>query len=186
MKGRILKITVAMALLAAPVRAEAQKVSVGTNLLDYADLATLNLETSFALARHWSLSVDAKYNPFTFHKDGGQMQRRQQSYSVGCRWWAWYVWSGWWTASALKYQEYSWGGIGRTVAEEGDRLGASFYAGYSYMLGPHLNLDMSLGFFTGLKWYSVYSCPTCGVLLDKGMKFFILPDNIRLALDVIF
>ena len=74
----------------------AQKFSVSTDVLDYACLGTLNADFSYAFSRHWSLVAGARYNPFTFGKDGSQsqFQLRQQSYALGARFWPWHIWSG--------------------------------------------------------------------------------------------
>ena len=41
----------------------AQKISVSTDLLGYANLGTLNLDASYALSRRWSLVAGVIYNP---------------------------------------------------------------------------------------------------------------------------
>lgn len=183
-RNRMTALLVLMLLVCMPMRA--QKFSLGTNFIEWANLATLNLETSFALGRHWSLCADIKYNPFEYSRGENEFRSKQRSLSLGGRWWGWHVWSGWWTAAALRYQEYNVGGFSSAQTEEGDRLGASLSAGYTYMLSPHLNLDFSLGLFTGQKWYTAYSCPTCGDVVGAGKSFFILPDKIAIALSYVF
>ena len=173
-------------LVSIPVRA--QKLSVSTNLLDYACLATLNAEFSYAFSRHWSLVADARYNPFTFREDepARQFQLRQQSYAAGVRLWPWHIWSGWWFASKVRWQEYNQGGIVSRQTKEGDRIGGGLYAGYSHMLTPHLNLEFGLGVWSGADFYKVYSCQTCGLTVDQGNKFFVLPDDIMISLAYVF
>lgn len=166
----------------------AQNVSVSTNLLDYASLATLNVEASYAVAQHWSLVAGARYNPFTFHKGDSerQFQNRQQSYAVGMRVWPWHTWSGWWFAGKLRYQEYNRGGIVSPKTEEGDRFGAGVYAGYTHMLSPHFNLEFGMGLWSGLAVYRQYSCPVCGLTLASGSKVFLLPDDMIISLAYVF
>ena len=126
--------------------AGAQKVSLSTNVLGYVNMLTLNLEGSVAVAQHWSLAASARYNPFHFKKsDGAPISSRQQAYSLGMRYWPWYVYSGWWIGGKVQYQEYNWGGLTSEKTEEGDRFGAGVSAGYTYMLAPHVNLDFGLG-----------------------------------------
>ena len=88
-------------------QAAAQTFSVSTDLLGYARLGTMSGDASYAVARRWSLVAGARYNPFTFRKGDPerQFQNRQQSYSVGMRVWPWHIWSGWWFAGKLRYQE---------------------------------------------------------------------------------
>lgn len=166
----------------------AQNVSVSTNLLDYASLATLNVEASYAVAQHWSLVAGARYNPFTFHKGDAdsQFQYRQQSYALGARFWLWHSFSGWWMSAKTRYQEYNQGGIISDVTEEGDRVGMSISAGYTYMLSRHFNLEFGLGAWGGMSWYRKYSCPVCGLTVDVGRKWFLLPDDVMISVAYVF
>ena len=170
------------------LKSEAQTVSLSTNLLDYACLGTLNADVSYSLSRRWSVTAGARYNPFTFRKGDPdkQFQQRQQSYSLGARLWPWHTWSGWWFAGKLRYQEYNSGGIRSLETREGDRFGAGLYAGYTYMLTSHLNIEFGLGLWSGLDIYRCYSCPVCGVTLESGKTHFILPDDIMISLAYVF
>lgn len=170
------------------LKSEAQTVSLSTNLLDYACLGTLNADVSYSLSRRWSVTAGARYNPFTFRKGDPdkQFQLRQQSYSIGARLWPWHTWSGWWFAGKLRYQEYNSGGIRSLETREGDRFGAGLYAGYTYMLTSHLNIEFGLGLWSGLDVYRCYSCPVCGVTLESGKTHFILPDDIMISLAYVF
>lgn len=170
------------------LKSEAQTVSLSTNLLDYACLGTLNADVSYSLSRRWSVTAGARYNPFTFRKGDPdkQFQLRQQSYSLGARLWPWHTWSGWWFAGKLRYQEYNSGGIRSLETREGDRFGAGLYAGYTYMLTSHLNIEFGLGLWSGLDVYRCYSCPVCGVTLESGKAHFILPDDIMISLAYVF
>ena len=168
--------------------AGAQTFSVSTNLLGYARLGTMNMDASFAVSRRWSLVAGARYNPFTFRAGDPerQFQSRQQSYSVGMRVWPWHIWSGWWFAGKIRYQEYNTGGIISPVTEEGDRFGAGLYSGYTQMLTPSLNIEFGVGLWGGMAAYRKYECPVCGPIVQEGNKFFIRPDDIIIALVYVF
>lgn len=165
-----------------------QRVSVSTNLLDYLNLATLNVEASYAFSRHWSLGAEIRYNPWTFRKagSGGQFQNRLQSYSLSGRYWLWHTYSGWWFSGKAQYQEYNSGGIFSASAGEGDRFGAGVSAGYTYMLHPHLNIEFGLGLWGGFRKYKVYSCTSCGITEKSGTGGFILPDGVKISLAYVF
>lgn len=184
---RILIICVA-ALTMGQVQLSAQKVSVATDLLDYACLGTLNAEVSYSLSRHWSVTASVRYNPFTFHKGEAdrQFQYRQQSYAIGARAWLWHTFSGWWFAGKLRYQEYNKGGIWSKETEEGDRAGAGIYAGYTYMLSRHFNIEFCAGLWSGTAWYRRYSCPACGLTVNSGRKWFLLPDDVMISIAYVF
>ena len=167
---------------------QARKFSASANLIGYARLGTLNAELSYSPARHWSVTAGARYNPWTFRTSGQrkQFQMRQQSYALGARFWPWHVYSGWWIAGKLQYQEYNMGGIISRRTEEGDRAGVGFTAGYAYMLSENLNLEFGLGFWGGVKQYTEYTCPACGVTVASGIKGFILPDDLIVSISYVF
>ncbi|MBR1960490.1 MAG: DUF3575 domain-containing protein [Bacteroidales bacterium] len=167
--------------------ANAQRFSLSTNLLDYACLGTMNVEGAYSVSRRWSLTLGAEYNPFTFRKGSSdQFQIRQQSYNVGARLWPWHTWSGWWFAGKIRYQEYNVGGLLSDITDEGDRAGAGLYVGYTYMLGPHFNMEFGLGAWGGLDWFNRYSCQVCGLTMESGRRWFVLPDDIMIALVYVF
>lgn len=184
----IRKITILIAALLLGAGLKAQDVSVSTNIMGYLNLGTLNLETSYALAQHWSVNAGLKYNPFTFPKgnDGDVMQNRQQSYALGARFWPWHVYSGWWAAARAQYQEYNVGGVSSQETREGDRYGGGFAAGYAYMLGSHFNIEAGAGVWAGRDKYKLYACPTCGRTLESGNKNFMMLNDIILSLSYVF
>ena len=89
---RLICFVLTLALLASG-RVLAQDASISTNLVDYAQLGTLNLEASCGVARHWSLNAGVKYNPFSFENEELQspMQSRQRSVALGTRYWPWHI-----------------------------------------------------------------------------------------------
>ena len=165
----------------------AQQWSASTNVIDYVNLGTFNAELTYGVARHWSLTAGAKYNPFSFTGASGQVARhRQQQYAIGARWWPWHVNSGWWGAAKLQYQEYNMGGVFSNSTEEGDCYGGGLTAGYTHMLNKHLNLEFGLGLWGGYKVYTVYSCPECGITEEQGTKFFFAPNDIIVSVAYVF
>ena len=165
---------------------KAQDWSLSTNIAAYADFGTLNAEVWYAFSRHWNAAAAVRYNPFTFESDGEPVQSRQRTFAAGARYWPWHIYSGWWLAGRAQYQEYNRGGIRSPETREGERVGAGIAGGYSYMLTPWLNLDLGVGVWGGLDRYAVYECPVCGLTLDRGRTLFFLPDDIRIALSLIF
>ena len=184
-------IVTAMLLLLCPsiwLGLRANRFGVSTNLLDYARLGTLNVDASYAASRHWSVVAGVRYNPFTFNEGDPQkqFQYRQQSYFFGARWWLWHTWSGWWLSGKARYQEYNVGGLAGPETEEGDRIGAGLYVGYTHMLTPHLNMEFGLGFWGGKTWFTSYSCPVCGDMTDSGQKYFVHPDDLMISIVYVF
>ena len=183
-----LKLLIVMALLGGSLYCHAQRFSLSTNLLDYVALGTVNADFSCAFSRHWSATAGVRYNPFTFKKDSpqSQFQYRQQSYSAGVRMWPWHIWSGWWFASKVRYQEYNVGGILNAETREGDRLGLGLYSGYTHMISRHFNLEFGLGLWGGWDNYTKYSCPVCGIKIEEGRGGFLLPDDVMVSFVYVF
>lgn len=168
----------------------AQKLQVSTNTIGWMCLGTLNAEVNFAVHRHWSIGLSGRYNPFSFgdrsNPDARTFQMKQRCVSASARWWPWHIYSGWWLAGKAQWQEYNMGGILSQQTEEGNRYGAGLTAGYSHMISRHFNVEMGLGFWGGVKEYTVYACPTCGTRLEGGIKSFILPNDIVVAFSYVF
>jgi len=181
------RIIVLLSALALSVFAgHSQELSLSTNLVEYANLGTLNMGFSYGFARHWSTDAELKYNPFTYGDGDGIKFNRQQTLSAGVRFWPWHIFSGWWLSGHARYQEYATGGVYSAESSEGDRFGAAIAAGYSLLLTPHLNLDFGLGVWGGYEYYTTYSCPRCGKRLDSGEKYFLLPSDLLLTLAFVF
>lgn len=185
---RLIALISALLLMMQPLMAESGRFAVSTNLLDYLRLGTLNVDASCGVSRHWSILLGARYNPFTFNEGNPQeqFQYRQRSFSAGARWWMWHCGSGWWLAGKARYQEYNTGGIAGSETEEGDRGGLGLYAGYTYMLSPHWNLELGVGMWGGRAWYRTYSCPVCGITVDSGAKWFARPDDVMMSFVYVF
>ncbi len=177
----------AAVLLSAPA-ALCQRVALSTNAVGYADYATLNMEASVSVARQWTLTAGVKYNPFMFSagEDRHDVSNRQRLFAAGARFWPWHVYSGWWFAGKLQYQEYNVGGITSLQTQEGDRYGLGATVGYTYMLGEHFNLELGIGGWAGADIFTRYECPVCGLTIGSGRKAFILPNDIILALSFVF
>lgn len=182
------KIIITLLLAVLPVLGRAQNWSVSTNVLDYVSLGTMNAEVSAGVGRRVTIEASARVNPWTFHKGdpSRQMQNRHQTYALGMRYWPWHIYSGWWISADAQYQEYNRGGIISQKTEEGDAFGLSTGAGYSLMLHEKLNLDFGVTLWAGQKTFISYACPSCGRITDKGSKWFLMPNEIRVAIQYIF
>lgn len=179
---------VVIALLASLPSLDAQKLAVSTDLMGYADLGTLNAEVSMSLSRHWTANAGVRYNPFMFKggEDNHYISNRQRAFSAGGRYWFWHVYSGWWFAGKMQYQEYNRGGLRSPETREGDRVGAGLAAGFTYMLSSHFNFEVSAGAWGGYDTFNVYECPVCGLTKDTGSDFFILPNDITISISYLF
>ena len=176
---KLVRIISTILLLSVSVQAAAQKVAVSTNALDIANLGTINLQAGYAFAQHWTLTLQGRYNNWSFGsvEQGNPFQNRSRGAALGARWWSWYTYSGWWVGANARFDEYNRGGLFRRMeTEEGRAVGAGLAVGYSHMLGEHWNLDFGLGAWAGVTKYTTYACPRCGMILDEGTKTFVLPS----------
>lgn len=170
------------------MNADAQKMSLSTNFVDWLNFGTMNVEAGVAVSQHWSLSAGARYNPWTFRAGDSenQFQNRKQSYHLGARVWPWHVYSGWWFSGQAQYQEYNRGGIMNPDTEEGDAVGLGLSFGYTLMVHKRLNLEIGAGAWGGYKWYTRFLCPVCGRITETGEKFFVMPNEIKVSLMYVF
>ncbi len=176
---RILSVTVTVLLLCSqPLRA--QKWSIGTNLLDYANFLTINAEAGVSLHQHWSLTAEGRYNPFYFQGRSRQIQNKKLAISAGARYWPFFVYSGFYYGARLQWCRYSSGGIFSQKAREGDAFGMGLNFGYSLMLTKHLNIEFGIGLWFGGTTFREYRSLPCGKLTDWGTKAFIAPDDIQI------
>ncbi len=164
----------------------AQKFSASTNLVGYLNFATLSFEGSYAVKQHWSVSAGVKYNPFSFTQDSQTLQNKQRTFYAGFRYWPWHTYAGWWVCGKMQWQEYNAGGIISQKGEQGEKYGAGFTAGYTLMLSSRLNMDFGLGLWGGLKKYSQYACPICGIKVNSGIGGFLTANDVLIALTYVF
>ncbi len=174
----------------AGLSASAQRVSVQTNILDWAALGTINGEMNVAVSRHISLFAGGRYNPWTFtqEKPACTIQNQQRTAYAGMRYWPWYVHSGWWFALKGQWQEYTNTGIWRAALKEGrGGLGGGLSLGYTYMLTKHLNLDFGLGaWVVHYKEYNFYDSPAKLSVRHEGPATLFYPDFLSVSLSYVF
>ena len=174
--------------LASPDRAAAQQVSIGTNMIDWANHGTANLTVNTSVGAHLTIGVSGRYNPWFFNKGTSeQVNHAVRGGSLDLRYWPWHVYSGWWFMFKGQVMEYNYGNLhGMRFSEQGQAYGAGLGAGYTLMLGTHWNVDFGAAFWGGLKNYKKYDCSYCGKPLEAGRKGFILPDNVFVSFYYIF
>jgi len=164
----------------------AQEFAVSTNVADYANGGTLNVEASMGLARHFTVNAGAKYNPFEYGQGDDLKLLNQRTFSVGSRWWPWYIYSELWLGVKAQYQEFRTGGLRSQETREGDRYGGGLAIGYSKLMGKHFNIDVGVGLWGGYEVYTKYTCQTCGSIVEQSQGPFILPNDFILGVNYIF
>ena len=77
-------------------------------------------------------------------------------------------------------------GIFSPETEEGDAFGVGLSGGYSVHVNRWLNVNFGIGGWGGLTRYVSYACPYCGKRTGEGTKAFFLPNELLVALELIF
>ena len=170
------------------------KFDLSTNLFDWADLGTVNVDFGYALSRHFSLQAGAKFNGWQFKPKDSEfelVENKQLSFSLGARYWPWYVFSGWWVAAKVQYADYEETGIWRQAYDIGKALGAGISAGYTMMITERFNIEAGFGFWGGkLLEHELYHCPgrcyELGDLRESGPKGFIALNDINISFHFLF
>lgn len=169
--------------------ARAQKVSVSTNIADWAYLGTANLEAGLSLGQHFSAFAGGRYNPWISHVDKRSlpMYNQMKNGYAGVRFWPWYVYSGWWIGCKGQYEQFKKGGVWRPILEEGTAIGAGLSGGYTIMIHKHLNLEFGIGGWGGrYTQYNKYQCADCEDLVTSGPRYFLKFDDLIFALVYVF
>ena len=92
MENKLKLILVLLLFLSFGRTVKAQRFTLSTNILEYANLGTLNLDASFGVAQKWSVVAGVRYNPFSFESSrNGRFYNRQHSWSAGAKYWLWHV-----------------------------------------------------------------------------------------------
>lgn len=168
---------------------EKTSFSMSTNLVQWANFGTPNLELGLSVHRNVSLHAGARYNGWKF-KDFRKdipIWNKQQTYYGGLRYWPWYSFSGFWVGFKGQYSKVSSTGIWRPALEEYTGVGVGLSLGYTVMLTPHFNMDFGMGAWGGryLK-YALYDCPTCMEIRDEGARHFGGLDDISISFCYVF
>lgn len=171
-------------------RGEKKSVSISTNLFDWGDMGTINLEAGVAVSRHLSLQADVKYNPWEFESknpDITQMHNKQKSAAIGLRYWPWYVFSGWWMCAKAQYTDYSITGLLLPTLDIGKAVGGGLSAGYTFMLTKSINIEAGAGLWGGkLLEHTLYHSPNSTGVAEQGPKWFVALNDIRISVQVVF
>ena len=169
----IYKITIVFLLLiCASNVAKAQRWAISTNVLTWANLGTINAEGSVSVSRHFSFNAGFTVNSWELSTPTYvDIMNKQYGGYIGAKYWPWHVYSEWWIGAKMQYKNFEQVGLLTSEPVKGDALGAGLAAGYSLMIGRHVNLDFGLGFWGGR--------------IVKQRNFFFI-DNVMVSFVYIF
>lgn len=179
--------TVILSLLSLSVFA--QRFTVSTNLVDWANYGTVNVELGYSVSQHISLVAGGKFNGWDFSNTEHIVYNKNIVGYAGFRYWPWYVNSGLWLQFKGQYADYHITGTWRHALDEGRAAGAGLALGYTFMLSKHFNIEVGAGGWGGyLIEHNVYETPRSRILRpdDSGSRAFIDLDNVSVALVFVF
>lgn len=182
------KVLVIVILSLVSVYAGAQRLTVSTNLVDWANLGTANAEIGFSVSQHISLVAGGKFNGWDFSTDERAMYNKNLVGYAGLRYWPWYVNSGLWLQFKGQYADYEISGTWRHAVDQGRAVGGGISLGYTFMLSKSINFELGAGGWGGyLLEHNVYECSDCKVLRpESGPGAFVDLDNITAAFVFVF
>ena len=181
-------ILAAALMLGASRTADAQQVSLSTNLFTWANLGTANLEASVSVSKHFTVFAGAKYNPWDLRtKSQIPLLNQQITGYAGAKYWPWHVYSGWWIGAKAQFQDFDYAGLLTENLVTGQALGMGLSAGYTFMISPHFNIDLGLGGWGGrVLNYTGYK-DIGGIEVDtQGSRNFVFLDNVIVSVAYIF
>ena len=112
---------------------------------------------------------------------------QQRTAYAGAKYWPWHVYSGWWFGAKAQYTGFDEAGVFSQNLISGNALGAGLSAGYSIMLGSHVNLDLGFGAWGGrLLNYTRYNDLGGLEVASTGSRNFVFLDNVVIAFAYIF
>ena len=178
--------SIAALLLLGVCKASGQNYSISTNAAEWLVLGTANIQASFPVSRHTGILAGAAFNPFTFGGGDNRKYFRRMEFSLGARYWPWFVNSGWFINGYADWAKYSYGGIFTRKSYEGYAYGVKLGGGYALILDKGINLEMGWGTFMGIDSHTRYSCTKCGKSEGKTQRFIVSPTAVLFGISLIF
>lgn len=178
----------------------AQGFSVSTNIVEWGNLGTMNIEAGLPIAKHLSIHAGARVNPWLFGETGDMDEKygvpiedgrrifcnKKTSVGLSLRWWPWYVFSGWWFRAKAQYSSYDRGGLFHKTRTLGDAVGLSLGLGYTFFLSHNWNMEIGAagwGGYTSERYKESMMTP---IISEPVWKPFILPDELLLSFVYVF
>lgn len=200
MTRRIRHILILLGVFFFSLSAGAQSFAVSTNIVDWADLGTMNIEAGLVAGRHISIHAGARINPWLFGdtadmdekygvpiEDGRKIFcNKKTSVGLAMRYWPWHVFSGWWMRAKAQFSSYDRGGVFHQTRTIGDAFGLALGIGYSWMLTANWNLEVGLSGWGGYTRESYKESMMTPIISDPVWKPFILPDEVVISFAYVF
>lgn len=164
------------------------------NNLLYDAALTPNLSLEFRLAEHWSLQLEAGFNPWPLN-DEVEHKWRHLLVGAEAKYWFCRTFAKDFVGLNAYYSHFNVAGgnypIGWLYPDvkkyrlQGDMVAAGLSYGWHFVLSKHVGLELEAGVDAGYAWFNRYGCKHCDALLDSPRKWFVAPKagvNIAIVL----
>ena len=180
-----------------------QVVALKNNLL-YDGVATANLALEFKVADRWTLSAGAGLNVWNPLKskdvDDVLPKWRHVLVDVEAKYWFCSVFVRDFIGIDLNYGHFNIAGGGKDypvawaykcvlpfgtnpessanpaeTRRQGDMVAGGVFYGWSWILSPHISLELLAGANVGYSWYDEYDCEHCGASHGEYQTWFLMP-----------
>ena len=169
--------------------ASAQVVALKNNLF-YDAAATANLGLEWKLADRWTMGVGAGlnlWNPVKSSDPNKDLPPKWRHVLVNMEFKYWFcsVFARDFIGMNVAYSHYNMatgmypiGWVNKDLMNyryQGDMVAAGVFYGWSWILSPHISLELEGGIDGGYAWYDKYDCARCGNKYEAERKWFVAP-----------
>ena len=167
------------------------KFAIKNNLL-YDAVLTPNLSLEFRVAKHWTMQLDAGFNPFPL-SDEVEHKWRHLLLGLEAKYWFRDAFACDFIGVNAVYSHFNvaqgWYPIGwlykdvRNYRLQGDMVAAGVSYGWHFVLSKHVGLELEAGVDGGYAWFNRYGCAHCDALVDSPRRWFAMPKaGVNLAI----
>jgi len=168
-------------------------LAIKNNLL-YDAALTPNLSLEFRLAKHWTMQLEAGFNPFPLD-DKVEHKWRHLLVGLEAKYWFCEAFARDFVGVNAYYShfnvakgKYPIGWLYPSVLQyrfQGDMVAAGASYGWHFVLSKHVGLELEAGVDVGYAWFNRYGCAHCDALIDSPRKWFVMPKaGVNLAIVI--
>ena len=171
--------------VAAADTAKARKpwFALKNNLL-YDAALTPNLTLEARLSKHWTLQIEAGFNPWPLDD---KVEHKWRHVLVGAEAKYWFNRAfrcdfigvnAYYTHFNVAKGNYPVGWLYPDVKQyrlQGDAVMAGVSYGWAFPVSKHVAFELEAGVDAGYAWFNRFECPHCGALIDSPRRWFAVP-----------
>lgn len=167
----------------------AQVIALKNNLF-YDAAATANLGLEWRLTDHWTMGIGAGLNLWNPVKSADRDKDlppkwRHVLVNMEFKYWFCSIFARDFIGFNTAYSHYNVatgmypiGWVNKDLMNyryQGDMVAAGVFYGWSWILSPHISLELEGGIDGGYAWYDKYDCARCGNKFESERRWFVAP-----------